>query len=133
MSIEPAEIGKNEFEFVLPKTKRKITFSLANSEDNREISTTVQKLKSATNSTKETNISTRFKRLILSIDGNYDKTKVSEFIDRRMMPIADSIALRKYMDEISPDIITKQDFICKFCGNEGEVNIPIGFDFFWRG
>lgn len=132
LGSEPLEIGKNEFEFVLPKSKIRVTFSLATSEDDREIRETVEKLKSATNSNAETNITTRLKKLILSVNGDYAKGKVNELLERKMIPIKDSTALRNYIDSIQPDIDTMQEFVCKHCGQHTAINMPIGFDFFWR-
>jgi hypothetical protein len=48
------------------------------------------------------------------------------------MPIMDSVALRNYIEDISPDIDTKQDFECKKCGFQGKIVMPISFSFFWR-
>jgi hypothetical protein len=72
------------------------------------------------------------KRLITSIDGVTDKSKIVNFIEARRLPIMDSVAIRNYIEEISPDIDTTQDFSCKKCGFQGKINMPISFNFFWR-
>lgn len=132
LGAEPIEIGKNEFEFFLSKSKIKITFSLATTEDDREIRQTVERIKGASKGNTETNITTRLKKQIISINGDYNRSKVSEMIDRKMIPIKDSTELRTYIDEIAPDIDTKQDFPCQHCGVTSQITMPIGFDFFWR-
>jgi len=132
LTTEPLEDGKNEFNFILPKSKLKITFSLPTAEDEKEISTTVQRLKNAVNTGKESNVSIRLKKIIKSIDNNYDTRKIAEFIDQKKMSIMDSTAIRNYVEEISPDITTAQPFKCMHCGFESEVKMPINFDFFWR-
>jgi len=126
----PETEGVNEFSFTLPKSKKVITFKLATSEDEKDISSTLQKLKTTTN--REANITTRLKKLVLSIDGERDPGKVAEFIDRRSLPISDSLALRNQIEKISPDLDTRQQFICNSCGYSGMVNMPIDFNFFWR-
>jgi hypothetical protein len=47
------------------------------------------------------------------------------------MPARDSLALRKYINDNQPDIITKQELICPTCDNIEEVTMPIGTNFFW--
>lgn len=126
----PAQEGVNEFSFILPKSQKVITFKLATSEDEKDITSQLQKLKTTTN--RETNITTRLKKLVLSIDGERDPGKIAEFIDRRSLPISDSLALRNRIEEISPDLDTRQQFVCSQCGYSGLVNMPIDFNFFWR-
>jgi hypothetical protein len=130
LSEMPATEGVNEFSFTLPKSLKVVTFKLATTEDEKEITAVLAKLKSATN--REANITTRFKRLILSIDGERDPSKIAEFIDRRLLPIADSLALRNHIMKISPDIDTSQPFTCAHCGFNGMIDMPIDFNFFWR-
>lgn len=130
LAEEPIDLGVNEFYFLLPKSQKKISFKLATSADEKEISTIQQKLKVATN--RESNVTTRLKRLVLSIDGERDPGKIAEFIDRKSMPISDSVSLRTRIEEISPDLDTRQPFICVHCGFTGQVNMPIDFNFFWR-
>lgn len=126
----PTEEGVNEFMFTLPKTRKVVTFKLATTEDEKEIATILQRLKASTN--RETNITTRLKQLVLSIDQERDPGKIAEFIDRRSLPIADSLALRNRIEAIAPDLDTKQSFVCSHCGYTGTVNMPIDFNFFWR-
>ena len=126
----PITEGFNDFEFTLPKSKKKITFKLSTAEDEKEISSLVRKIQNSTD--KEQNVTIRLKKLITSIDGVTDKAKIANFIEARKMPIMDSVALRSYIEEISPDIDTKQDFECKKCGYQAKIVMPINFAFFWR-
>ena len=130
LEVNSIQDGLNEFEFVLPKSKKKITFMLPTADVEKEISNHIKKLQNV--SQRETNSSTRMKYLILSIDGNNDKKKIAEFLDRKQMPIIDSIELRKYIDLISPDIDMNQEFTCQSCNWSGKLSIPINFNFFWR-
>jgi hypothetical protein len=126
----PLQEGVNEFNFTLPKLGKLVSFKLATSEDEKDITTQLTRLKTATN--RETNITTRLKKIILSIDNDRDPSKIAEFIDRKSLPISDSLALRNYIDSIAPDIDTKQPFTCMHCNYTNMVNMPINFDFFWR-
>jgi len=131
LKIEPINEGVNEFEWELPKTKNKITFKLLTAEDDKEIREFVEKRKSAVGDTKEYNVTTKLKKQILSINGVTDRSKIAEFVDRKM-PIQDSVDFRKYLDENSPTIDTSQHFSCKECGASDRIEMPISFDFFWR-
>jgi hypothetical protein len=91
----------------------------------------IKKIQNSTD--KEQNVTIRLKKLITSINGVTDKAKIATFIEAKQMPIMDSVALRNYIEEISPDIDTKQDFECKKCGFQTKVIMPISFSFFWRG
>lgn len=128
----PVQEGTNEFSFTLPKSKLQITFKLLTSEDEKEIQLIIDRTKSILSDKRETNVTTRLKKQILSINGDYDKQKISQFIDNKLMSIIDSTALRTYIDEISPDIDTHQEFKCFNCNFTDSIEIPITYDFFWR-
>ena len=130
LEVSSVQEGLNEFDFELPKSKKKVTFMLPTADIEKEISNHIKKLQNISH--QETNSTTRLKYLLLSIDGNNDKKKIAEFLDRKQMPIIDSIELRKYIDSISPDIDTNQDFQCQQCGWSGKITIPVNFNFFWR-
>ena len=129
---EPIEKGKNEFEFLLPKSKLNIRFKLLTHKEDKEIREVVDKLKKVTKDQREKYSTTRLKYEIVAINNNYDKSKISFFIDSNQMPIADIGALRNYIDEISPDIITEQEFKCSSCGETDVIKIPLAYEFFWR-
>jgi len=126
----PVAEGVNEFSFQLPKSGKTVTFKLATSEDEKEITTVLSRLKASAN--REANITVRLKQLILSVDGERDPEKIAAFIDRRSLPISDSLALRNRIEKVAPDIDTQQPFTCVHCGFVGTVNMPIDFNFFWR-
>ncbi len=133
LEIEPTEKGKNEFEYELPKSKLKIRFKLLTHKEDREIREIVDKLKKLSKEQKEKYSTTRMKYEIVAINNIYDKNKIISFIESNNMPIADTVALRNYIDKISPDIITEQEFKCSNCGETDTVKIPIDYSFFWRG
>jgi len=47
------------------------------------------------------------------------------------MPAYDSRKLRNYMSELEPKIVTEVHYKCKHCGNETDIPLPIGRNFFW--
>ena len=75
LSDEPIEKGKNEFEFILPISKNKLTFKLLTHKDENEMRKELEGLKKIDkNSSKE--LSTRLKYIILSVNGDYEKSPI---------------------------------------------------------
>ena len=67
--------------------------------------------------------------MILSVDGNVEKSYINNFVDNEFLS-RDSLAFRKYLSEITPDM----DMTAKIVdsnGKETEVVIPITVRFFW--
>ena len=73
---------------------------------------------------------TKLKHTILSVDGNYDKKVVREFVDGNFLA-RDSRALRKHSKNISPDVILQADAIFEDGVVEPKFMFPLGSDFFW--
>ena len=120
--------GVNEFSFKLPYSKRTITFKLLNGHDERKINAEVkakQKISKVTSS----ELTTRFKHMIKSIDGNSEISVINKFVDNEFLS-RDSLAFRQYLTEITPDIDMSTDVIDK-TGKEIEVTIPVTVRFFW--
>lgn len=120
--------GKNEFTFILPKSKHTVTFKLLTGKDEKAIEAEIKGLLKANPNGSFEN-TTRLKYMITSVNGKYDQMSIRSFIDNEMLA-PDSRALRKYYNDISPDIdtvitIEKDGYV-----QEGVV-IPIGINFFW--
>ena len=123
------EKGKNEFEFTLPTIKKAITFKLLTHGDDKKITNEIKGLKkiSKTNSSEYT---TRLKHMILSVDGDYERKTVREFVDTQLLA-RDARALREYVKEIQPDVDLTYDLETEAGDVKGGVKIPIGVTFFW--
>ena len=125
---DPVAEGQNRFAFVLPSGVN-IEFKLLNSAEDSKISAEQEKYKKATNSPLERVVTTRLKHQIISVDGTSDQSLINRFVDS--MNVRDSRAFRKYLEELEPDVIMKQDFVCPMCSHTEEVDIPITVGFFW--
>ena len=120
--------GKNEFEFELPTSKRTITFQLLTGSDEKKIDAEA-KAREKISKTQTSELTTRLKHMILSVDGNVEKSYINNFVDNEFLS-RDSLAFRKYLSEITPDM----DMTAKIVdsnGKETEVVIPITVRFFW--
>jgi len=129
LDIEPAVAGDNRFNFQLPQTQINLEFRFLNSLQDKEIADAQEKMKKRTQSPIDRIVTTRLKNVIISIEGNSDQGYINQFVDN--MNVRDSRALRKYMEENTPDLDMEQDFECVHCGHRGEVEIPITVGFFW--
>ena len=120
--------GKNEFDYTLPTSKIDITFKLMTHEDETKISKELEGLKKLDKLSSKP-VSTRLKHTITSINGDYEKKTIREFIDNQMLA-RDSRALRNYIKEIQPDAELKFIFVDGE-GNNKDIDVPIGVTFFW--
>tara|TARA_Y100000356_G_C11245992_1_gene284000 strand:- start:197 stop:943 length:747 start_codon:yes stop_codon:yes gene_type:complete len=133
--LEPVEIdfsgcekGKNEFSFKLPTSKRDITFKLLTGKDEKEISEE-SKARQKISKNQGSDITTRFKKMILSVDGQADKSYINNFIDNEFLS-RDSLAFRQQLSKITPDVDMTTKIVNE-SGEETEVVIPITVRFFW--
>lgn len=129
LDLIPITEGKNEFLFVLPKSNLKVIFSLMTGKMSQELD---KEFEAQTNSKmpKEQVVTARLKKQIIEIEGIRDTQEISGFIDKGMLA-TDSLALRNYIDENTPDIILKQNAVCPHCGTANDFDIPIEIQFFW--
>jgi len=117
----------NEFTFKLPKSGNEITFKLLTHKDERIIEDETKGLKRANINSQ---VTTRLKHMILSINGDREAKAVRDFVDNYLLA-ADSKALRDYIKEISPDLELKFDFIGSDGYTQEGVDLPIGLSFFY--
>ena len=132
--LEPKDIdfkkftrGVNEFSYELPNSKRTLTFKLLNGRDETEIEAEIKALKKLSKE-KSTELTTRLKKLILSVDGKADKSYVNNFVDNEFLS-RDSLAFRTHLSSMTPDI--DMSAYIDVDGEEIEVTIPVTLRFFW--
>jgi hypothetical protein len=122
------EKGKNEFEYKLPNTDNTITFRLLTQKDDKDIDAELEGLKKL-NKNANNELTTRLKYMILSINGNYERATVRQFVDTAFLA-RDSRAFREYYNQISPGVETKVSFQTEN-GVEEDINIQFTSNFFW--
>jgi len=124
--------GQNAIEFTLPASKKTLTLKFLTHGDEKAIEDELKGLKKMNALTKvDSELTTRMKYIITAVDGNPDAV-TSSFVNS--MLAVDSLALRKYLKEITPDIDTTFSYVCPHCGHENEkIQVPIDVSFFWPG
>jgi len=124
------EKGKNEFSYTLPNTKNVLTFKLLNQRDDKAIDKEVEGLKKI-NKNNSYEYTTRLKHIILSVNGDYEKKTIREFVETAFLA-RDARAFREYYAKLAPGLDTKITHVFAD-GEEGEVEIQFGTTFFWPG
>jgi DNA-directed RNA polymerase subunit M/transcription elongation factor TFIIS len=129
---DPAdEDGK--FTFKLPIAKKTLTFKILTHADEKLVDTEAKRMKKkkvgGNGITYE--LTSRFKYMIVAIDGEEDKMKIRSFVDNEFLS-RDSLAFRQYAESVSPDVDMTVYFECDSCGHEdASVQMPMNVQFFW--
>lgn len=121
--------GSNSFEFMLPVTKKKVTFRLMTHRDEQSIESELTSLRRLSKEATSPEMTTRLKYMIVAVDGNDDRSLIKKFVDE--LPSRDSLELRKQVRLTNPDIDMMFNFVCPKCGHEERIGVPVGVDFFW--
>lgn len=119
--------NKNEFEFVTPIGKNKLTFKLLTHGDELNIEKDIEALQKM-NKEGSFEITTRLRYMIKSVDGNSDVSTINRYING--MLARDSKSFREYVRSISPDM----NMTFEYTHSNGEVEalpITMGVNFFW--
>lgn len=130
LEIVPVELNMNLFEFLLPKTKKRVQFRFLTGRDEEDITATAARQKKMQLGTENT-VSTNIMHAIVSIEGVTDRAKIANFV--RQMPAIDSLKLRNYIRDNEPGMVMKQDVSCTQCSATYEVSMPLGANFLWPG
>jgi len=120
--------GVNEFTFNLPKSGNVVTFKLLTHGDEKKIEGEIKGLQKI-NPNATTDVTTRMKYVITSINGDRDQKAIREFVDNYLLA-PDARALREYYAKIQPDIEMK--YMPEDDSYTGEgITVPISLNFFW--
>ena len=120
--------GVNEVSFSLPRSGNVVTFKLLTHGDEKKIEAEVKGLQKI-NPNGSFDITTRFKHMITSINGDRDIKSIRDFIDNAFLA-PDARALREYYSKVQPDVdLTFKPDDENYTG-EG-IAIPISLNFFW--
>lgn len=120
--------GVNEFTFVTPKIGDTLTFKLLSHGDEKKIDAEIKGLQKI-NPNSSSDVTTRLKYMITSVNGERDIKTVREFVDNYLLA-PDARALREYYTKVQPDVNLK--FIPEDENYTGEgIAIPISLSFFW--
>lgn len=121
-------VGVNEFTYTLPSTGTVISYKILTNKDERVIQAEINGLKKLDkNSSSE--LSTRLKYAIQSVNGDTDKKTIRDFVDNYFLA-RDSRAFRDHLTKTQPDVIMEAT-IETSDGTEEGVSVPVTANFFW--
>jgi predicted RNA-binding Zn-ribbon protein involved in translation (DUF1610 family) len=123
--------NENRMTFKLPNSGKTVTFGLLTHKDEADIDAEIKalaKFGGDKNATPE--ITTRLKYTIKAIDGDADRLRIKNFVDNQLTA-KDSLALRRYVREVTPDMDMNFNFTCPSCGHQAKMTVPLGANFFW--
>jgi len=125
--------GQNTFTFTLPASKKNLTLKFLTHADEKAVEEELKGLKKLSALTGvDSELTTRLKKAVVAVDGDEDRMTISNAV--KSMLAVDSLALRKFLKEVTPEIDTTFSFVCPHCGHENEkIQVPIDVSFFWPG
>ena len=127
------ELHKNEYEFELPQSKRKVTFQALTEGKERKIKHQLEAQKKASrklNDKTDKQLTIRLKNTIVSVDGDTEQTTINHFVENELFA-ADSRALRTHINKVVPDVDLTYEFISDETGEGRDMLLPMGLGFFW--
>ena len=117
----------NKFDFKLP-SGNEITYKFLTHTDEIAIDRELTGLKKL-NKNDSSQVTTRLKRIVTSINGSSEIKDIREFVDKYMLA-TDARALRKEYSKRQPDVNLSFVHVTDD-GGEEVIDIPIGISFFW--
>ncbi len=119
---------QNEYSFVLPNSKTSIKFKLLTHGDEIAINKDIEASQKTLKTSNE--ITTRYRRMIVEVDGNREFGYISNFVSNRLLA-GDSKAIRKEVNRITPDLDLTFDYTSPITGETAALRIPFGIGFFY--
>ena len=113
-----------KFSMELPASKLTVEFKILTGADEAQIQKDLEATKKTGASAE---ITTRLRYMLVSVDGQTDKSSINKFAVNMLSQ--DSLALRRYYTEVSPDIDLTQEV--EVGGEVVKVDIPMTPRFFW--
>lgn len=126
--IDPTLFNNSrELDYTLPVSKVNVTFKLKTTKEEVALNHALAKSQKAG---KSSAVTTGLKHAIVAIDGDRDVKNIHKFIDTSLLA-KDSLQLRLYMAEVTPDYNLTIDINRPDKGFDKEVQLPIDTNFFW--
>ena len=121
---EDIDYSDNSFDFITPIAKTKLKFKLLTGVEEKQIEKDLEQTKKFGYNAE---ISTRLRYTITEVDGDNKPETITAFSQN--MLARDSVALRNYIQNISPDIDLTSEI--EIGGEPVSVSIPLTVGFFW--
>ena len=122
--IEGVDYSGNSFEFTTPIGKNKVKFKLLTGSDEALID---KEIREVSKIGLDSNVTPKLRHSIIEVDGDNSSETITSFSQNILA--RDSIALRNYIKDVTPDIELTQEI--ELGGDTVSVTIPLTVEFFW--
>jgi len=119
--------GENKFTFKLPHSGNEISYRIMDGHMEKKIEDEIKGLKKI-NKNNSPELTTRFKHIITSVNGDESPKTVREFVDNYLLA-RDSRSFREHIKAFQPDVNMKINVETN--GDLEEIDLPIGVNFFF--
>jgi hypothetical protein len=119
----------NRYQFTT-STGNVIIFKLLTHGDEKRIDSDVTAMKRLNKDSLGGELTTRYRYMIVSVDGNEDTKSIIDFINNKFLS-KDTKAFREYLKLIQPDIKMEFNYTDPETGETEVRSIPMGVNFFW--
>ena len=120
---------QNRYTFTTPTTKNVLEFKLLTHGDEKQIDTEIKALQKM-NKDASFELTTRYRFMITSVDGNGELGYITNFINNGFLT-KDTKAFREHIKKVSPDVKMEFEYENPDSGEKEVRSIPMGVGFFW--
>ena len=118
------DYSENSFEYTTPIGKTKLKFKLLTGKEEKLIDKDIEQ---SAKYGYDAGISTRLRYMITEVDGDSTPEMITSYTQN--MLARDSVAFRKHVQELTPDIELTQEI--EIGGDTVSAAIPLTVEFFW--
>lgn len=123
------DVDEKGYHTFITETGKKISIKVMTRGDELEIEKNKKSIEKQFGKASSSEVTSRLKKIIVSIDGVTDKNELFKMIDNLLTK--DTKDIRKEFEKINPSIDMKMKVTCPSCGFVTEGDIPIGINFLW--
>lgn len=129
--IDLSKINReNRYSFTTPHGGDTIEFKLMTHGAEKKVEEELNSLKKINKGSVSQELTTRYRHMILSVNGKDDRKTIVDFINNKFLT-RDTKAFRDYVKTISPDINMEFEYTDPDTGETEVRPIPMGVNFFW--
>ena len=120
---------ENKYQFTT-STGVVIEFKMLSHGDEKKVESDVRALQRLNKGGVSAEITTRYRHMILSVDGKDDTKSITDFINNKFLT-KDTRAFRKELSSLQPDVVMEYEYDNEVSGEKEKRPIPMGVGFFW--
>jgi hypothetical protein len=120
----------NRYKFKTPTTNTEIEFKILTHGDEKAIDADVKAMQRLNKNAGSSELTTRYRYMITSVDGKSDSRTIVDFINNRFLT-RDTKAFREYLKDLTPDVKMEFNYENPITGETEVRPITMGVGFFW--